>query len=346
MRVADRSTTRNYLKQLNGAKNDYAKTANQIYTGNRFTQLSDDVSAGTRVLRTRMDQNKSLTHLGNVESVNSELTVAEDNMTSINDILAQVHSLAVKASNEPNGEIGLESIANEIKNLKEELLVFANAKYGEKYLFGGSNASFQAPFAEDDDGRLTYNGIPVDDIQQKTDGSYFYNKEMDDGTFEETPIPMDEDVYMDIGLGIKMTESQIDGDSGFLISCSGLDFLGFGTDPETGLSNNIFNVIKDLEESVREEDTELIGKLSTQLTTRTDSFRANLTDMGSKTKFLSTMQTRLENTVDNQQVRINQLMGTDDVEAATTLMMNDAVLKAVQQMGAQVLPVSLMDFLR
>ena len=47
MRVADKTTQRNYLKYLNNARTDYAETNMKIASGNRFTKLSDDVSAGT-----------------------------------------------------------------------------------------------------------------------------------------------------------------------------------------------------------------------------------------------------------------------------------------------------------
>lgn len=340
MRIADRSTTRNYLNYVNESKNAYSNVMDQIASGHRFEQVSDDPSAATRVLRARMDMNKSETHLNNVESVQGELVMAEDSMTAINDILSQIHSLALKAKSEDKSTVR-DIIANEIKVLSDEILTFANAKYGNKYVLGGSNASLTPPFAKDDDGRLAYNNIPVDDIKVHADGSYYYM----DGS-DEKPIPMDGDVYMDIGLGITMNESQIDGDTGFLVSYSGLDILGFGKDADSGLSNNIFNVIADLEDSIRKGETENIGKFDTQLTGLTDGFRANLADIGSKTNFLDKMQGRLERTVDTYQVRISQLMGVDDVEATTTLAMNDAVLKAVQQMGSRILPVSLMDFLR
>ena len=78
----------------------------------------------------------------------------------------------------------------------------------------------------------------------------------------------------------------------------------------------------------------------------TDDFRGNLTDMGSKTQFLETMQGSLENNVDSYKIRIDNLMGTHDEEAIMTLSSDEYVLKAVQQMGARILPLSLMDFLR
>ena len=87
-------------------------------------------------------------------------------------------------------------------------------------------------------------------------------------------------------------------------------------------------------------------KLQGHLTDRVDVFRTNVTDIGAKTNFLDTMETRLTNQVDNYKFRIDELVGINDAEEATNQSMNDYILKAVIQMGSKILPVSLWDYLR
>lgn len=338
MRVADRTSSRNYLKYLNGAKLAYSKTNEQIASGNRFERLSDDVSAGTRVMRVRMDMYKVQKRLDNVSSVAEEVSMTEDTMTTIQDILTRTHTLSVKAQSENVGESGRTAIANEIKTLQEELLSAANTRYGQKYIFGGTNSSITAPFAADKDGKLTYNGILVDSIQKDDEGFYYM-----DGA-ERKSIPMDGNVFMDVGLGITMDGSKVDTNTAYSTSHSGLDILGFGSDGD-GQTNNIYNILTELESNIRNYNSDALGKSDNKLSTLSDQFRANLTNIGSKSSFLENMESRLQNTVDNYKKRIYGLMGTDDTEAATTQTMNEYVLKAVLQMGSKVLPVSLMDFL-
>lgn len=334
MRVSDRATNRSYLKYMNKAKADYAKVNEQIASGNRFQTISDDVSAGTRALRIRMDLDRTNKQLENVKTIAEEFKTTEDTMLAMNDILKDVHGLALKAANGDKRQ-NTETLANEIKNLKEHLIYLANTKYGKKFVFGGSNASASAPFKAGADGKLQYNGIDIDSIKKDADG-YYYEK---NGNRQN--IPMNEDVYMDIGLGTKTNAEN----SGFLISHSGLEILGFGEDDEA-LSNNIYNILNDLEENIRNYDSDAIGKLDTKLTSITDKFRGNLTNIGSKTKYLDTMKDRLSGNVDSYKTQISNLVGTNDTEAATTQAMNDYVLKAVIQMGSRILPISLMDFLR
>lgn len=340
MRVADRSTVRNYLSYLNNARNDYAETTDRIATGKRFTQISDDVSAGARVLGTRNNKYKVEKQKDNITSIREELDAAESNMNTINDILKRVSSeLIVKALNGTNDQATLDVYANEVAALKEELLQFANSKYGDKFLFGGTNA-VSSPFTVDETtGRLKYNGVDVDSIQKDADG-YFY----EDATGARVEIPMDDDVYLDIGLGIKMAGTAVDPSTGYKISYSGLDIVGFGKD-EDGNSNNLYNALNDIEKALRDGDREKLGQLNNKLTDQKKEFMANLTDLGAKTQFLETMETRLTNTIDDYTKRIDNLMGVVPGEEETTLMMNDYALKAVLQLGSKILPTSLMDYI-
>ena len=341
MRVADRTTARNYLKYLDKAKSDYAKTNERVAAGHRLERLSEDVSAGSRVLRVRTEKYKAEKQLDNVKAINDELTTTESAMTSINDLLTLVSTEKIqKAKTGTSGDSGREALANEVKNIRDEILQFANTRYGQKYVFGGTNVS-SAPFSLDKTtGKLLYNGIDVDSIQ-KEDGEYGYI----DADGNRQSIPMDDDVYMDIGLGIKMSGPNVDPNTGFLVSYSGLDIMGWGTDAD-GASNNIINMLTVVEENIRHYDKDQLDKADTKLTKLMDSFHANLTNIGSKTSFLDTVQTRLATTVDSHQVRISNLMGVNDAEEATNQTMNDYVLKAVIQMGSRILPVSLMDFLK
>ena len=340
MRVADRSTVRNYLSYLNNARNDYAETTDRIATGKRFTQISDDVSAGARVLGTRNNKYKVEKQKDNITSIREELDAAESNMNTINDILKRVSSeLIVKALNGTNDQATLDVYANEVAALKEELLQFANSKYGDKFLFGGTNA-VSSPFTVDETtGRLKYNGVDVDSIQKDADG-YFY----EDVNGARVEIPMDDDVYLDIGLGIKMAGTAVDPSTGYKISYSGLDIVGFGKD-EDGNSNNLYNALNDIEKALRDGDREKLGQLNNKLTEQKKEFMANLTDLGAKTQFLETMETRLTNTIDDYTQRIDNLMGVVPGEEETTLMMNDYALKAVLQLGSKILPTSLMDYI-
>ncbi len=229
MRVSDRTIARNYLSYLFQAKENYAKTNERIHSGHRFEKVSEDVSAANRVLNIRMDKYKTEKQLDNIASINDKLSMVESTMRSIHDMNVRVYEqLVVQAKNTPTGDTGRAAIADEIKAMREEIVQFTNTTYGGKYLFSGTNAGY-APFAVNKDGKMTYNGVDVDSILKRADNTLYYV----DKNGNEQDIPLDEDIYLDIGLGITMQGSQVDPDSAYKISYSGLDVFGFGMTTST-----------------------------------------------------------------------------------------------------------------
>ncbi|MCL2121453.1 MAG: hypothetical protein FWH28_04305 [Clostridiales bacterium] len=400
MRVADRAVARNYLKYLYKAQSKYAETNQRLASGNRFTKLSDDVSAGSRVLRKRMDRYKAEKQLENAQEANSELKVAEDNLMSMNWVMTMVHEdRVVRALNDPTSDEGRQIIAAEIRSMMAEFLQYANASYGNMFSYGGTNA-YTGPFTVDQEsGKLLYNGVKMDAIyldpltakymyptdniplQDAATGEYvvrndatgerlqiqadFVEQDPLTGAYSFKPpvlptdpdyttgfsfifaaeVPMDEDIYFDVGLGIRMQGPEVNPATAFRLSYSGPDVLGYGVDPN-GVSNNIYNVMYEIQRNLDTFNREAVEKWNTKLRTLLDCFRANITDIGAKTSFLDAMETRLKDSIDNHTEKIHDLMGVKDEEEATNQMMNDYVLKAVLQMGSRVLPLSLMDFIR
>lgn len=335
MRVSDRAVARNYLKHLYKSQSRYSETLERLETGKRFTKLSDDVSAGTRVLRTRMDRYKAEKQLENAQEANGRLKVTEDNFMAMETVLITIHeNRVVKALNDPTAS-GREVIAAEIRSMMAEFLQYANATYGKMFNFGGTNA-YTGPFtANPDTGKLMYNGVYVDSITKDP-----VTGKLMSGSDE---VPMDDDIFFDIGLGILMSGPEVNNATAFKVSYSGPEVLGFGIDDD-GVSNNIYNVLYKIQENLADFDRAEAEKYNTKLHTLLDRFRINLTDIGVNTKFLDATEARLKDSIDNYTQKIDDLMGTNDEEEASRHMMNDYVLKAVLQLGSRVLPLSLMDF--
>lgn len=337
MRISDRQTARDYLKYLDKAKSNYAETNLKIASGNRFTSISDDVSAATKALRIRVERAKSEEYYGNVKAVNEQLSTTENALTSINGVLTSAHSKVLAALNGTSGEAGRTALANEIGSVRDEVLQFANTTYNDKFVLGGTSAG-TAPFSTDSSGNLLYNGSNVDDIiYDNATGKYF-------DTVKKIDVPMDGDTYVDVGLGITMTGSNVQSDTAMKTSYSGLEILGFGKDAD-GNPNNVYNILSKLKDNITKYDADKVGAYDDKLASFTTNFRGYLTDIGAKTSFLDTIEKRVSTKLDTYDSQINRLVGIDDAEEATNQSMNDYVLKAVLSMGSKIIPVSLMDFL-
>ena len=201
-----------------------------------------------------------------------------------------------------------------------------------------------APFQVDDStGDLLYNGIPVDEIQlDTTDNKYYY---MDNGV--KTEVPLNDEIYMDVGLGITMSGSDIDPSTAFNISYAGPEILGFGVNEDTGFSNNLYNLLTDIANELEQEslDQKKVDELQVHLSDRMDSFLTNITDIGAKTTFLTNMENRLQVSADNLEIRIANLTGTDYIEESTHQASQVVITQALYKMGSSVIPMSLMNFI-
>ena len=343
MRVTNRASTRNYLRYMNTALSNQQRTNERLHSGNRFERISEDVSSGIRAMTAKTELYKTEKHLSNVQSLNETLTAAENSMQTIHDQLKTVNEKLLKAINGDEDPKSRKVYASEIRALRDEIYQLGNSKYSDQFLFSGSN-NYMAPFQVDDStGDLLYNGIPVDEIQlDTTDNKYYY---MDNGV--KTEVPLNDEIYMDVGLGITMSGSDIDPSTAFNISYAGPEILGFGVNEDTGFSNNLYNLLTDIANELEQEslDQKKVDELQVHLSDRMDSFLTNITDIGAKTTFLTNMENRLQVSADNLEIRIANLTGTDYIEESTHQASQVVITQALYKMGSSVIPMSLMNFI-
>lgn len=340
MRITQSSMMRNYLKNLGRASNDVARSSQRMTSGRKFTKLSENVSDGTRALKVREQLDKDEQYLTNIRDAESELASAESNMMSVNEILQTVQSKLKEAMTGTAEGTKREIIALEIGKLKDQVLQFSNAQFADNYLFSGTNNA-GSPFDKGADGRMTYNGIPVDQITKNpADGKYYT-----DNTFTNL-IPNDEEKYIDMGMGLSMSGGKVDPKSAFKTSFSGLDIFGAGTDAN-GNSGNLYNLLSDIETSLKNYgDGEQVKDLSTKLTEQTDMLMTNITDIGTRSAFLAKTTERIENDIEKLTELGVKLEVTDDPKETVSMKMYDYAWKATLQLGAKIIPLSLMDFIR
>lgn len=187
MRVAQRMISRNYRRQVNSSLKKQADTLERSESGLKFKRLSDDVAAGSRAMHLQEERYQATQQLENTKDLIAEMKSVDSNMDSIHSVLQKIQERILMGMSEDYGATAREVIAKEVHSAKEQILQFVNNQFGGKYLFAGTNNSTQ-PFTEGEDGKLCFNGIPVEQIYKSTaDGKYYYDKPVeskaDDGTW-------------------------------------------------------------------------------------------------------------------------------------------------------------------
>lgn len=137
MRITTMMSYNNAVNSLNNAVCDIQKYQTQLFTGKKVLKASDDPISMVSILNNRRELGNIEQYHKNVSTVRSTLGTAEGALTELKDIILRCSELIIQGSNSTYGDDSREAIAKEIMELKKQVGLLANTKYGDYYLFGG-----------------------------------------------------------------------------------------------------------------------------------------------------------------------------------------------------------------
>ena len=170
MRISTVTMFEQSTASLNRQQSDFLKVSQQIASGRRVVNPSDDPQAASRAVG--VDQSKAMTqqYTDSRISARNSLAQTESILNSISDSIISAKTRLVQASSDTLSDVDRESIASELKGIYETMIGQANATDGNgRYLFGGY-ADNAPPFVKNSEGNIEYKG---DDNarQQRIDAS-------------------------------------------------------------------------------------------------------------------------------------------------------------------------------
>lgn len=136
------------LSQLQKRQTEMTEAQQQLTTGKRVNRSSDDPTAAARAERalasiTRIDADKR-----GVEASKALMALTESSLGDAGNLLQRARELLVAAGNGSHADAQRQSVASELRGIREQLLQVANRSDGaDGYLFGGQGAS-QPPFVD------------------------------------------------------------------------------------------------------------------------------------------------------------------------------------------------------
>ena len=135
-----------------------ANTQQQLATGQRILNPSDDPSASTRVLELDQLIDTTKQYQRNSNYAETRLKLEETVLSDVGDILQRVRELAVRANNDSLSAGDRNAIAIEVRTSLDGLLQLANSKDATgEYLFSGNKTGTRA-FSDNGGGNFVYNG--------------------------------------------------------------------------------------------------------------------------------------------------------------------------------------------
>nr|WP_256201019.1 flagellar hook-associated protein FlgL [Thermoanaerobacter thermocopriae] len=127
-----------------------------LSTGKKISRPSDDPVAVATSLRIRTDMARNDAYTKNADEVQSWLNITDTALGQLGDLLQRTRELAVEGANGTLTQADMQKIAEEIKQLKAQMIQVGNTQYNGRYIFAGFRTD-KAPFSE------TANGYSGDD---------------------------------------------------------------------------------------------------------------------------------------------------------------------------------------
>jgi flagellar hook-associated protein 3 FlgL len=154
------STSNSYNASLDSLMTRQAKlssTQEQMTTGQRVNRASDDPAAAARAERAIAAVQRTVANQRGVDASNNAMTLTDSALGDATELLQQAREAMVSAGNATYTDAERTTVANQLSNLRQQLLTVANRSDGSgSYLFGGQGAS-QQPFVDQPSG-VTYQG--------------------------------------------------------------------------------------------------------------------------------------------------------------------------------------------
>ena len=375
-RVTTNGTLYTYKQNMLKTSNKLYSAMNTLMTGRNFDSYSADPAAATRAFRLHSSLNATNTQASNNDMVFKKFSTAWDVADSLVNELS--HDLAqtplLEGLNQPNWS-NLNTQGDIILSGAEAMVQSLNSTYNGKFLFNGADTE-NPPFAIEtatvdkvERHYLTYRGVRLDDL----DPDYYDQAYKDsDGNTMTDPVdgqPMtngevlkkwsDEHQYVDIGLGFAVDNNgDVLDSTAFDASISGMDFIGgYGLDGENDPKNIISIMLRSAEifKGYNQEtgewsaagDIEDARALVQKFTkAQEDLSNQHVSFLEAQAQFLETNQNQLESTFYAQNEQLNNIERVDQVEAILALVSAQTGYNAALQAGANVVPQSLMDYLK
>ncbi|MCE8037360.1 flagellar hook-associated protein FlgL [Halomonas sp. MCCC 1A11062] len=147
MRVSTVTMYEQSLSAMNRQQGDFLKVGQQIASGRRVVNPSDDPQAASRAVGVSQAKAVTQQYADARVSARNSLAQAESVLNSTADAITSAKTLLVQAASDTLSDVDRQSVAAELRGIYETLIGQANATDGNgRYLFGGYQDN-SPPFA-------------------------------------------------------------------------------------------------------------------------------------------------------------------------------------------------------
>jgi len=327
-RVPENGLARSILGDVARTRSTVSKYSEQVSSGYAVKNPSDSDIAG--YIATFRDSLRRLDgHRNRITTVQTTLSLQDDILRQVDDLLTRARELATQAANEPNSPTTRASMANEIFAIRDQVVTLANSRDGSGYIFGG---------ADNDD-------PPYDRIADYSTGTgsaavrYAFDAEAG------TAAPRSTKVSDDVSITVSTPGNQL-----FDTALHGLDRLGRAlagfttTVADSGVPTGVGGSYS-FPTDIGEQTDDIRASLDQLISAHDNALMPERVNLGARLSRLEAAESVLKLNQTNAEDLLGKLQGADSVEAISNLTLAQSALEASLQVTVRVLRQSILQFL-
>ena len=128
MKVSTGQYFDNASSQLATLQNSLSQTQTQLSTSLQIVKPSDAPDKASLVTRLNTEIAKQNTYVASIKTLQNSLTAQDTALKSADDVMARIKELTVQANSDTMGASDRNTIANEMTQLRDQLLSIANTQ--------------------------------------------------------------------------------------------------------------------------------------------------------------------------------------------------------------------------
>jgi flagellar hook-associated protein 3 FlgL len=307
MRVTENSTMKMVLAMLQQQQEKVNTLQQQVSSGSRINEPSDDPISAQQALDLKGLLAATDQYSRNIQTGTTWLNQMDSSMSDMNNVLTRVKELATQMANGTYNAGARQTAANEVTQLRDQMIALGNTQIAGKYIFGGF-ASDQPPFVATD-------GVPPS--VEKT------------GDFKGTDDPL---------------QIQIDQQSFIAINYSGGKLLRGGTPPGSS-GTDVIGTLNDLITALNSNNGPGIASSINGLNGSLQQIQAAQGDVGARENRLQNADNILTGTKDYLTKAISAKQDTDLTQVLSDLAKQQLAYQATLAASAQFSKLSLLDYM-
>lgn len=278
----------------------------RLNSGAKVSRPSDDPVRLQQILKlnTALDQHEQ--YIRSIDDAYAWLASTDAALDQVGAIVIKVKGLAVSGANSTNDAGAMTALADEVRQLAEQLVGVANATHAGRYLFAGNDATVK-PFADIDWESGSYSGF--------VGNNNLMEYEIGPG------VTMPVNTTARQAFGAKSGESGDDGTRAIQLLCK-------------------------LEGALRADNKDTINEVMGELEEMEDRLLTARSDVGARMNRLEATKLRYTDDIITYKALKSQVEDVDVAETIMYLKTQEAVYHASLAAGARLMQPSLVDYLR